>query len=203
VFAFIRTPWLRFQARRRPASPPPPDKIARAKIVGTVVPFDETSLVTAPFSLEPSVLVSSRLLEKRMVTDERGNDRMAWVHLFHEENGAPFFLVGADGARVLVHPRGGELLLPEADLAEHPHVNDENPRFAEYMRKQGVRTTRYMGIAGDHKFFERAVRPGDRIAVDGWVDETSLRGGGGYRDSMQSVPRMQVTPNEPLFVLAT
>lgn len=173
----------------------------RAKVVGTVVPFDEASLVTAPFSLEACVLVSSRLLEKRMVTDERGNDRLAWVHVFYEENGAPFFLAGPDGARVLVHPRGGEILLPELDLAEHPHVNDENPRFAEYMRRQGVRTTRYMGIAGDHKFAERAVRPGDRIAVEGWVGETSIRGGGGYRDSVQTLPLLALTPSEPLFVL--
>lgn len=201
MFAFVRTPWLRFQARRKPGLLPPPDKNVRAKVVGTVVPFDDASIVLAPFSLEPCVLVSSRAHEKRMVTDERGNDRMAWVHLFYEENGAPFFLVGPDGARVLVHPRAGEILLPELDLREHPHVNDENPRFAEYMRRQGVRTTRYMGIAGDHKFLERAVRPGDRIAVEGWVDEASLRGGGGYRDSMQAVPMMQATPNEPLFVL--
>jgi hypothetical protein len=64
-------------------------------------------------------------------------------------------------------------------------------------------STLYMGIANEHQFFERTLRPGDAVAVDGWVTETERRGGvAGYREGTQMVPTYRATSKQPLFLMS-
>jgi hypothetical protein len=121
--------------------------------------------------------------------------------VLHAED-VPFWLVSPDGYRALIEPNESKLLLPEHDLAEHPRVNDENPEFSKLLRQFGIRSTMYMGIANEHKFLERSLRPGDPVVVDGCVVETERRGGAsGYRDGTHRVPTFRATPKNPMFLL--
>src|SRR5262249_28071515 len=151
-----------------------------------------------------AVFWSVRTLAKHLVEDNRGGE-YEWREQLRGMSDVPFFVVDDAGGRVLVEVRGALLVtLAQQNVSEHPRVNDDNRFFDVFLRRHGVVPTAYMGIAGDTRFFEACLRPGDPVSVFGRIDESAEVRNDGYRDAPARILRLfSPTADAPVVISPT
>jgi hypothetical protein len=130
-----------------------------------------------------------------------GGEIVYWSEEIREDSRAPFWIVGDDGARVLVVPTVTVWSASAPLVNEDPHVNDENAQLDRYLRSHGVLPTAYMGIAGDTRFYELALGAGEAISVYGDIDEMQGVHAEGYRDAPERIVRLFGSHDAPLVVI--
>jgi hypothetical protein len=155
---------------------------AATKVTGVV---ESPMAAVTPFTQTACAYYVVRL-EQRRVREERGYEEVLWEPVIEIGSLATFWLVGDDGAKVLVDPSAALSDLPRTHVSEHPRVNDENADFAAFLRSQGVLPTMYMGIGGDYRFFESIVVSGSKVSVWGSVRDGRVAAPAGYRDASVS-----------------
>ncbi|MCW5832401.1 MAG: hypothetical protein KIS78_08185 [Labilithrix sp.] len=157
----------------------------------------------APFSLRPCAFWAVHLLTKVRTEDRHGREIVVWRTDVEASSARPFWLVDDRGDGVLVEPEGAHVSVPTARLdPDHPHLNDENPTFRAFLRSHGVLTTAFMGVAGEHQFFESALRHGELLAAYGRVDEVARPAPQGYRDGLARDRRLRSVDGEPIVLFA-
>ena len=87
-------------------------------------------------------------------------------------------------------------------INEAPEVNEDSAEFQAFMNAHGLLTTRHMGIAEEHHFYEWALSPGDRVAVYGRATVSADVEASGYRDAATTRWVLSGTPEAPLLVYA-
>ncbi len=196
-----------WRARRVAAVRPSDAKAGEiARVAGRVEAAGE--LVTAPFT-QASALFFLVRLEQKVLVDARdawglrtsGDELVRWREEIAEASTAPFQLVDDAGARVIVDPRFALCAIDAPLVNEHPHVNDENPALSAFLRSRGVLPTQFMGIAGETRFYELRLRPGDGVSIYGRLEEHASVRAEGYRDAPERLLRMTGTDEEPLVIL--
>jgi len=201
-------PWLRAARHARPEAVSELIAGQEARILG-VVEADQPLLIS-PFTQTRCVLWRVRLEEKHRVDDDRGiletssRDRVRWQEEINEGAFARFWVRDSSGGRALVGtgPQGTcQIAFEPPNVSEHPHVNDENELLCRYLREHGVVPTNYMGIAGETRFFETYVLPGEAISVYGRVEEVSEVQAIGYRDAPVKFFRLVGSTEHPLVIL--
>jgi hypothetical protein len=193
--------WRLWSARRAKASSAS-DALAigqRSKIVGVARALEAT--LTAPFTQRAALVQRHSMLEKRLAYNPQGREIVTWKVEIRDAGAVPFLLEGDGGRSVVVDPRGAVLGFADEEVKEHPHVNDDNPAFRAYLRRNGILSTMFMGIAGDHRFFEAVIAPGDRVAVWGVVGEATNVVASGYRDAAARTMTITGTPQDPCVLL--
>ncbi|MBI5531140.1 MAG: hypothetical protein HY898_00390 [Deltaproteobacteria bacterium] len=179
-----------------------------ARLTGIVEP--EQPLVTSPFTQTQCVFWYARLEEKHVVDQDRGilasgaRELVQWREAICQGSYARFWIRDASGARA--HVDMGEqatchFAFDPPNVSDHPRVNDENERLCTYLRSHGILPGNYMGIAGDTRFYEQCVLPGDRIAVFGQVQEHSVVQTTEYRDMPVKLFRFVGAQKRPLLIL--
>jgi hypothetical protein len=176
----------------------------RARIEGIVEPGD--AQVISPFTQRQGVLAQVVLREKQLDESRQGDVTYTWFSQVREQLTAPFWIVDDAGSRAFVDPEHALIELPLEDVREHPRVNDGNPDLARYLRAHGVMPTRYMGIAGEHRFLEVVLAAGARVALSGvprmCVMHVPALARASYRDAPIEVPTFSDAPDEPLVILS-
>lgn len=155
-----------------------------ARVVG-VVEESETPLVS-PLLRRSCVAWSARVDEKRYDPNYYTSERqIPWLKTEIDQKAcSAFSILDDEGGRLSIDPRAIELRLGELPkVNDEPEVNDDDPRFQAFMNAHGLRTTRHMGIAGEHHFYEWTLRPGDRIALYGRASVSTEVAASGYRDA--------------------
>lgn len=192
----------------------------RAKVAGVASPLGEVA-AAAPFTQRAALAWRTKLDETRM--NETGTDDRVGVRGIDLPNDDPFgyrdlpvtdewrtrvregsalvFAVDDETGGAIVDARHAVLAFPYERVDDHARVNDENPALREYLGRHGVSTTMYMGMTGNHRFFEGVVCPGDRISVWGVVTESTGVDAAGYRDAVSRMPAIVGTPRDPCVIL--
>jgi hypothetical protein len=204
TLAAFRRSRRRFSARRAAIVSPAEAVVGGdARVRGRLV---ADGLVEAPLTQRRCAFWAARIAELAFVATANGDSVRHWQTAYEGTSTAPFWLVGDDGARILVAPteeRGAVDLTAELeDVGEHPRVNDDNPRFGAFLRGRGVSPTAFMGIAGDARFAELVLNEGHAVEVYGAVDEIAVVERGGYRDGATSVRRVVGTADAPILLRA-
>jgi hypothetical protein len=179
-----------------------------ARLTGIVEP--DQPLVTSPFTQTQCVFWFATLEEKHIIDQDRGilasgaPQELRWQEEISEGSYARFWLRDASGARGHVDMGGQStchFAFEPPNVSDHPRVNDENARLCTYLRSHGILPGNYMGIAGDTRFFEHCVLPGDRISVFGQVQEHSVVQATEYRDAPMKLFRLVGSDKHPLVIL--
>jgi hypothetical protein len=176
---------------------------AAVKVTGVVARGDGEPLVS-PFTRTPCVAWMARVEEKSNIVVRGGVsfdvDEPYFREQLHQTTCAPFWIDVDGGGRLRVDDGPTNISLGPACVNDHPHVNDENPAFAAFMRSGGMLTTLHMGIAGEHRFFEAFLRAGDRVSVYGTVASTQVLVGGGYRGVVEEQLSLRGDEARPLVI---
>lgn len=179
-----------------------------ARVTGTIAPAGD--LVRAPFTQRSAVACFVRLEVKTIVSRDGGafsitgpgTDITTWREEIREASQVPFFVTDEMGGRLLVSTTSALWVVDPDIVNEDPHVNDENHALCTFLRSRGIVPTAYMGIAGDTRFYERAIVTGERVSVYGDVDETQEVHAEGYRDAPERIVRINGSPDAPVIVFA-
>lgn len=204
TLAAFRRSRRRFSAHRaKVVSPTEVIAGAEARVRGRLV---ADGLIEAPLTQRRCAFWAARIAELAFLETANGDSMRQWKTAYEGTSTAPFWLVGDDGARILVAPteeQGAVDLTAELeDVGEHPLVNDDNPRFGAFLRGRGVLPTAFMGIAGDTRFAELVLHEGHSVEVYGAVDEIAVVERGGYRDGAAAVRRIVGTADAPILMRA-
>lgn len=196
-----------WSARRAARVTPEDAKVgASVRIVGRALPA--ANLLRAPFTASTAVLWATRADERRLVDvqDTFGNETGAerrWMHELDDHSREPFFVAGETGVRVRIELDHAEVVVPCPDVTSAPRFQsaDVDPELDAYLRRNGYAPNGFMGIDGDHRFFEARVGPGDWVSAYGRVEESALVTSDGYRDAPARILRMVGTELEPVIIL--
>jgi hypothetical protein len=125
------------------------------------------------------------------------------VPQFEDELRFPFFIVGDTGLRALVDVRFALVPGILADVTGAPAFQsaDVDPALDGYLRKNGYLPNGFMGIDGDHRFFEASLRPGDPVSVFAVLEERAAVAGDGYRDAPQRMLHLVGSESKPPVVM--
>jgi hypothetical protein len=195
--------WL-WHGRRAAAAPLAGVRVGDAlKVAGVIAAIDGEPLVS-PFTRMPCVAWMARVEEKSNTVVRGGMAYEVEEAYFREQHFhimcAPFWIDVDGGGRLRVDDGPTNISLFMANVNDHPHVNDENPAFAAFMRSAGIPPTLHMGIAGEHRFTEAFLRAGERISVYGTVASTQVMVAGGYRGVSEEQLSLRGDEAKPLVV---
>lgn len=171
------------------------------RITGRALPAD--GLGRTPFTGVEAIVWRSSAEEKRLVSAEgRYGDRdetRQWVPQFEDQLRYPFFIVGDMGLRALVDVRFALVAGDMADVTGAPAFQsaDVHPALDAYLRKNGYLPNGFMGIDGDHRFFEASLRPGDPVSVFAELQERAAVASDGYRDAPQQTLHLAGSERRP------
>jgi hypothetical protein len=169
-----------------------------AKVAGAARVHEH--VLTTPFTKRPALACRARMFEKATEQDPRGDEVEVWKPAVDGVLSVPFVIEDGEGS-VRIDANAAILVTTEDFVNEHPHVNDENPELRAFLRRHGVLTTLYMGIAGDHRFLEAVLSPGEPVEAWGRVSETASVATAGYRDAAGRTKTITGTPDDPCVLL--
>jgi hypothetical protein len=173
------------------------------KIAGRIEVYGET--LESPFTRTRCVAYDAAFDKKALLDKSHfellESDKWYFQRQLELTRRVPFWLVDEAGDRVLVADDPGMSRFGMVSVDEHPHVNEEHPAVAVLLRGHGIMMTRFMGIDGDHRFWEAPLVPDAHVAVLGTLEETADVVTAGYRDASRTRRTLRGTAHDPLVLV--
>lgn len=142
--------------------------IGFSEVLGEAIPA-RGSLLRSPFSNKECIYYKC-VVEKYRKSAKAS--RGTWDIIKIEENGLKFFLKDDTGL-VLVDPKEADVNLVPCFEVQSDSLNNPPEQIKQFLARNGVSATGFLGIDAGHRFREFVIAPKDRLFVLGTAERTN------------------------------